>query len=169
MLYDCWVCFPCNKFHLNLFMMFVSWIWVACCCSLSLWAEFWRWPPRLYAFAGGWRCCKIRRRSFVMSRSILPSGSAFLLLVFFSASIPSPFSMSEWVLPPLPPPCSFYNGLLFHIGILLPRPPCSFASLLATLPPPDLPFPLIPFFLTLSSSLHFCSLPNPFLYHHLSP
>lgn len=72
---------------------------------------------------GGWRRRKIRWRSFVMPRSILTSGSAFLLLILSSASIPTlSLCLSERRPPSLLHPLllsSFFNDILFQFSCFL--------------------------------------------------
>lgn len=76
-----------------------------------------------------------------MSRSILTSGSAFLLLIFFSASIPS---LHVWVSARLPLSfILFYSPLTvcYYIGISLPGSLCPLSP-----PPSTVLYPSSPFF-----------------------
>lgn len=101
---------------------------------------------------GGWRRRKIRRRSFVMSRSILTSGSVFLLLIFFSASIP----FLSLCLSECSPP-SLLHPFLLSSNSLLWSPLLPALSPPFAIPPsyicPALPLPPRPL-----SFLHFCFL-----------
>ena len=154
---DCWGCSSQSAwetFHINMFRLLMrvspGFDVLAAVANAFEWSFEGGYYNCTCLQEGGGRRRKIGWRSFVMPRSILTSGSTFLLLILSSASIPTlSLCLSERRPPSLLHPLLLSsNGLLlyWYFAPLLPPPllrlPWPAFTPVSSFPPPRL-FPLL--------------------------